>query len=65
MKIRQPFAQGARVKFEEAAQAYGDKLYNSKYDPRMPVPSAKPAAQGSAAAPAQAGAAVAPAQAAQ
>jgi hypothetical protein len=53
------------VKFEEAAQAYGDKLYNSKYDPRMPVPSAKPAAQGSAAAPAQAGAAVAPAQAAQ
>jgi uncharacterized protein YhaN len=63
MKIRQPFAQGARVKFEEAAQAYGDKLYNSKYDPRMPVPSAKPgaaaAAQGGAAAPAQAGAAAA------
>lgn len=56
LKIREPFAQGARVKFEEGAQGYGDKLYNSKYDPRMPVPSAKPAA---AAAPAQAGAAAA------
>lgn len=51
LKIRQPFAQGARVKFEEAAQAYGDKLYGSKYDPRMPVPAA---GQSSAAAPAAA-----------
>lgn len=49
-KMRQPFAEGARVKFEEAAQAYGDKLYGSQYDPRMPLP--KPGAAPSAAAPA-------------
>lgn len=32
MKMRQPFAGGARVKFEELAQAYGDKLYESQFD---------------------------------
>jgi uncharacterized protein YhaN len=50
LAMRQPFAQSARVKFEEAAQAYGDKLYDSQYDPRMPLP--KAGAAPSAAAPA-------------
>ena len=32
MKIRQPFAGGARVKFEELAQGFGDELYKTHYD---------------------------------
>jgi uncharacterized protein (DUF3084 family) len=59
-KIRQPFSESARVKFDQSAQDYGDKLYNGQYDPRMPVPGAKAAAapaQSSAAAPATAPAA--------
>ncbi|MFW0758587.1 DNA repair protein [Pseudomonas sp. H11T01] len=32
MKIRQPFAGGARVKFEELAQGFGDELYKTQYD---------------------------------
>lgn len=32
MKIRQPFAGGARVKFEELAQIYGDELYQTIFD---------------------------------
>lgn len=32
MKMRQPFAGGARVKFEELAQAYGDQLYQTQFD---------------------------------
>ncbi|MBH3422710.1 DNA repair protein [Pseudomonas gessardii] len=32
MSIRQPFASGARVKFEELAQGFGDGLYNSRFD---------------------------------
>ena len=32
MKIRQPFAGGARVKFEELAQMYGDELYQTIFD---------------------------------
>lgn len=32
MSIRQPFASGARVKFEELAQGFGDSLYNSRFD---------------------------------
>ncbi|TFF42523.1 DNA repair protein [Pseudomonas sp. RIT623] len=32
VKMRQPFAGAARVRFEELAQAYGDKLYESQFD---------------------------------
>ncbi|MDD0974723.1 DNA repair protein [Pseudomonas fontis] len=32
MKVRQPFASGARVKFEEMAQAFGDQLYQTQFD---------------------------------
>ncbi|MFO2466334.1 DNA repair protein [Pseudomonas sp. 15FMM2] len=32
MSIRQPFASGARVKFEELAQGFGDELYKSRFD---------------------------------
>ena len=32
MKIRQPFAGSARVKFEEMAQRFGDDLYKTRYD---------------------------------
>ncbi|MEB0048378.1 MULTISPECIES: DNA repair protein [unclassified Pseudomonas] len=32
MKIRQPFAGSARVKFEELAQGMGDELYKTQYD---------------------------------
>lgn len=32
MKIRQPFAGGARVKFEELAQGFGDELYKTQLD---------------------------------
>ncbi|MDD1131775.1 DNA repair protein [Pseudomonas shahriarae] len=32
MSIRQPFASGARVKFEELAQGFGDGLYNGRFD---------------------------------
>ncbi|MBO9356975.1 DNA repair protein [Bordetella petrii] len=39
LKIRQPFAAGARVKFEEQAQEYGDKLYGGQFDPRQAVQS--------------------------
>jgi chromosome segregation ATPase len=31
---REPFASSERVKLENAAQAYGDKLYEQRYDPR-------------------------------
>ncbi|CAB3755280.1 hypothetical protein [Paraburkholderia humisilvae] len=43
MKARQPFAQSARVKYDEIAQQYGDQLYAGKYDPN-----ARPAAAASA-----------------
>ncbi|MGC5698595.1 DNA repair protein [Pseudomonas sp. NFXW11] len=32
MKIRQPFAGSARVKFEELAQGFGDALYTNQFD---------------------------------
>ena len=32
MKIRQPFAGSARVKFEELAQGFGDDLYKTQFD---------------------------------
>ncbi|WP_198087174.1 hypothetical protein [Variovorax sp. E3] len=51
---RQPFAAQSRVKFEQIAQQYGDKLYEGKFDVRAvnaPAPAA-PAAPAAAAAPA-------------
>jgi chromosome segregation ATPase len=32
---REPFAAGERVKLENAAQGYGDQLYQQRYDPRQ------------------------------
>ncbi len=32
MKIRQPFAGSARVKFDELAQGFGDELYKTQFD---------------------------------
>lgn len=32
MKIRQPFAGSARVKFDELAQGFGDELYKAQFD---------------------------------
>ncbi|MDM0005667.1 hypothetical protein QTI51_20585 [Variovorax sp. J22G73] len=49
---RQPFAAQSRVKFEQIAQQYGDKLYDSKFDVRAvgaPAPAAAPAATAPAA----------------
>ncbi|MEI2415518.1 DNA repair protein [Orrella sp. JC864] len=43
--LRQPFSQKARVMFDEKAQAYGDKLYDGKYDPRMTPQTGSQAAQ--------------------
>src|SRR6201991_57406 len=39
MKTRQPFAESARVKYDEIAQQYGDQMYAGKYDPNaLPAP---------------------------
>ncbi|GGA31942.1 hypothetical protein [Dyella nitratireducens] len=38
---REPFAASERVKLDNAAQAYGDRLYEQRYDPRMTTPSGK------------------------
>ena len=38
---REPFAASERVKLENAAQAYGDRLYEQRYDPRA-TPAKKP-----------------------
>ncbi|QCI79938.1 hypothetical protein E6W36_11775 [Hankyongella ginsenosidimutans] len=40
---REPFIQAKRVELENEAQAYGDKLYNSTFDPRVdrPQPSSR------------------------
>ncbi|RQT71675.1 hypothetical protein DF045_18570 [Burkholderia cepacia] len=46
---RQPFAQSARVKYDDLAQRYGDALYAGKYDP-----AARPVAAAPAPAPASA-----------
>lgn len=42
---REPFIQAKRVELENEAQAYGDKLYNSTFDPRVdrPQPEQSPA----------------------
>lgn len=42
---RQPFAASARVKLENAAQAYGDRLYDQRYDPHALSP-AQPSSAG-------------------
>jgi hypothetical protein len=34
LSSRQPFAASARVRLENAAQGYGDRLYDQRYDPR-------------------------------
>jgi colicin import membrane protein len=57
MAARQPFAAQSRVKFEQIAQDYGDKLYGGRFDERSaeaPVPAAAPAAAAPAPAPAPA-----------
>ena len=43
---RQPFASQARVKYEQIAQQYGDKLYEGKFDEQQAAAAiaAKPAA---------------------
>jgi len=38
LRSREPVAQGARVKYDQIAQDYGDKLYNGKFDPRAISP---------------------------
>ncbi|KVG31345.1 hypothetical protein [Burkholderia diffusa] len=47
---RQPFAQSARVKYDDIAQRYGDALYAGKYDPAARVPAATPASAAAASA---------------
>ncbi|WP_246792153.1 hypothetical protein [Burkholderia perseverans] len=45
MSSRQPFAESARVKYDEIGQRYGDALYAGKYDPaRRPAAASAPAA---------------------
>ncbi|MEX1826963.1 hypothetical protein [Luteibacter sp. CQ10] len=39
---RQPFAAKARVKLENAAQSFGDRLYEQRFDPRSGQASASP-----------------------
>ncbi|WP_148715275.1 DNA repair protein [Chitinolyticbacter meiyuanensis] len=35
LAARQPFADRSRVRLEEAAQAFGDQLYEARFDPRQ------------------------------
>ena len=42
LKSRQPFAAAARVKLENAAQAYGDRLYEQHYDPHAAAQTKQP-----------------------
>jgi hypothetical protein len=39
---RQPFAAKSRVKLETAAQSFGDRLYDQRFDPRAGQASASP-----------------------
>ncbi len=49
MISRQPFAAQSRVKFEQIAQAYGDKLYEGRYVAgAAPAAASEPAAQSAA-----------------
>ena len=46
---RQPFATKSRVKYEQIAQEYGDKLYDGRFDPRaVAAPAVAPASEASA-----------------
>jgi len=38
MSARQPFAASSRVRLENAAQAFGDKLYEQRFDPAKQAP---------------------------
>lgn len=42
LALKQPFAGKARVKFEEQAQAYGDKLYDAQVPPRQAAATSNP-----------------------
>jgi hypothetical protein len=44
LQAREPFAQSARVKYDEIAQRYGDSLYGAKYDPDARPVAASPKA---------------------
>ena len=46
LKSREPFAQSARVKYDQIAQDNGDKLYAGKYDPRATPAQSAAAASG-------------------
>ncbi|HEY3598835.1 MAG TPA: hypothetical protein VGL08_15140 [Paraburkholderia sp.] len=49
VKTRQPFAESARVKYDQIAQQYGDQLYAGKYDPNaVAAPAAASSVQGAA-----------------
>jgi DNA repair exonuclease SbcCD ATPase subunit len=50
MSVRQPFAAQSRVKYEQIAQEYGDKLYDGRFDARA---ASQPPAAGAPAAPQQ------------
>jgi colicin import membrane protein len=39
---RQPFAAKSRVKLETAAQSFGDRLYEQRFDPRSGQASTSP-----------------------
>jgi len=44
MSVRQPFAAQSRVKYEQVAQQYGDKLYEGRFDHHAPAtPATAPA----------------------
>lgn len=60
LSARQPFAAQSRVKFEQVAQQYGDKLYEGRFDVRSVEAAA--AAAAAKAAPASAPGAAAPAK---
>lgn len=48
LSSREPFAQGARVKYDEIAQRYGDQLYAGKFDPAAKAAAASISAGASA-----------------
>ncbi|WP_434115664.1 hypothetical protein [Paraburkholderia caffeinilytica] len=54
LSSREPFAQGARVKYDEIAQRYGDQMYAGRFDPaaKAASPASAPRADASAASPA-------------
>lgn len=40
LRTREPFAQSARVKYDQIAQDFGDELYEGKFDPQAPTAAA-------------------------